>query len=298
MDRSLYIDDVLQIEDDYSFYQNKVFTWFKTFNLEPNVINFKKYLNRIHNSPGTKYHLTAGFKHRLKYIYKLNPEVTTMDNYRLKLELDQLPKIKRKKGIVKKADILTLDEQVFLCHMTGKRTSLMIKFLLYTGVRVTEMLNVRLTDITWDDNSSTIHVREGKGNKERETFCNTEVLNEIIEIFKPENYLFISSNKKVYSRHQIYNYLNRASKCHLGRKLGPHLVRHSFATCYLEKYPGDYKRLQEILGHSNIDILINFYDHQEIEAKRIENLYAPQKNIDITTLENRFRPKRGGASQC
>tara|TARA_R100001530_G_C4314157_1_gene153881 strand:- start:840 stop:1556 length:717 start_codon:yes stop_codon:yes gene_type:complete len=108
-----------------------------------------------------------------------------------------------------------------------------------------------------------ILVSQGKGNKDR-------------WIHKPKmiNQSVIKKLPLTVSRRAYGNFLNKMSEEILGRKITTHLLRHSFATHFLKKNPGDLKTLQMLLGHSRLDTT-GIYAHVAVDdaLKKVEEAF-------------------------
>jgi site-specific recombinase XerD len=133
------------------------------------------------------------------------------------------------------------------------RERAIVETLYTTGVRISELLNIRLEDIKWD--SRQIWVREGKGNKERFVLFTHECAERIKAYLsnRKENneYLFASPRGGALSRCYIEQLFREYSE-QLGFRVTPHTLRHTFAA-YLAEKGMDFTYIQELLGHSNIN---------------------------------------------
>lgn len=125
--------------------------------------------------------------------------------------------------------------------------------LLYSaGLRRSELLNLKLTDI--DSSRMLILVQDAKGNKDRYTLLSTNALDDLrvyFKQYKPNIYLFESPNNEKYSPNSVCKIIaNAAIKAGIKKHVTPHTLRHSFATHLLESGT-DLRYIQLLLGHSS-----------------------------------------------
>ena len=140
------------------------------------------------------------------------------------------------------------------------RNKAIIEILYSCGLRVSELITLKVSDLYF--NESIIKVT-GKGNKERFVPISKGAINYIekylneIRIFKKikkgsEDTLFLNERGSGLSRVMIYIILNDLKiKAEINKKIGPHTLRHSFATHLLEN-GADLITIQNMLGHENI----------------------------------------------
>ena len=146
--------------------------------------------------------------------------------------------------------------------------------LLYaTGVRVSELVNIKIDDI--DINNKSIYVI-GKGNKERVVFFN-DVCKKYIEKFindskevRKDNYLIINNNGKQITTRGIRLIIDKIiHETSIIKKIHPHTLRHTFAT-HLLNNGCDLLTVQELLGHSSISTT-GIYTH--VTTEHIKDVY-------------------------
>lgn len=169
-----------------------------------------------------------------------------------------------------KMDML-FDPAIFTDDFEGIRDKLIIELLYYTGIRLSELINIKDTDI--DLLRSQIKVT-GKRNKERLIPITDELKNTIelykhvrdneIERLKSNSYFFVTiKGKNIYEKlvYRVVNsYLSQVSTL---QKNSPHVLRHTFATHMLNN-GADLNAIKEILGHSNL-AATQVYTHNTIE---------------------------------
>ncbi|OBW58861.1 integrase [Solibacillus silvestris] len=133
------------------------------------------------------------------------------------------------------------------------RDRAIVETLYATGVRISELLQIKLEDVKWD--SRQIWIRKGKGNKERFVLFThdcAERLKTYLEKREKESVYLISNHRggplsRVFVEQQFRHFSEE-----LGFKVRPHTMRHTFAAHLAEKnMPQSY--IQELLGHVNIN---------------------------------------------
>ncbi|KAB7666033.1 tyrosine-type recombinase/integrase [Bacillus sp. B1-b2] len=157
------------------------------------------------------------------------------------------------------------------------RNKLIGYLLLYTGVRVSELINIKVADI--DFLTSSLLVR-GKGGKLREVSLRQDVVNLMKQYMKEDRqlsrfheseYLLVSQRSEKMHRDAVRDWLGIVSK-ELGIKLHPHLFRHTFASRLLHKGV-DLTTVSKLCGHSTVNMTAKFY----IQTTRQEKQNAVDK---------------------
>lgn len=137
------------------------------------------------------------------------------------------------------------------------RDSAILELLYATGIRCSELVNIKIKDINLDNRTVKI---KGKGSKERLIPFNSKSLEKITKyikveralIFDPEEHLFLNLNNEQLSSRTIQRIIKMFRKfLNIEKKITPHKIRHSFATHLLNEGV-DIRTLQELLGHSSI----------------------------------------------
>ncbi|MBI2653581.1 tyrosine-type recombinase/integrase [Candidatus Woesearchaeota archaeon] len=148
---------------------------------------------------------------------------------------------------------------------------LVLMFFYYSGIRANEIVNLKWEDI--DFQRGTIHLKTAKGDKERIVFFH-EKLKSFIEYFnlKKDGYVFLSNFGKKYDKRTVQTIVKKAArKAAIGKKVTPHILRHSFATHLLEA-GADIRHIQKLLGHSNLQTTQIYTHVANKDIKKLANL--------------------------
>lgn len=159
---------------------------------------------------------------------------------------------KREKAL---PDVLSKEEvKAFLAVAKGDLRFYCMYSLLYSaGLRISELLNLKPNDI--NISRSLVHVRQGKGKKDRYTLLSKPLINKLEEYrkaYQPEMWLFEREVRVQFSESIVSKKLKEiAHEAGITKRVYPHLFRHSFATHLIEQGT-DLKIIKELLGHNNI----------------------------------------------
>lgn len=150
---------------------------------------------------------------------------------------------------------LSEEELLYVIKNSKPKISLIIETLaLNTALRISELLNIKYSDIkNYNKDYKIIHVR-GKNNKEGDVYINNNLYNRILEVFPiiPETeYLFYTKFKDKYNRKVLWKLITDEFKRLIGRSIRPHFLRHKWATMQLER-GRNIKEISKYLRHSNI----------------------------------------------
>lgn len=152
------------------------------------------------------------------------------------------------------------------------RNIAIIELLFSTGIRISELCNIHIEDINFQDRSLKIY---GKGSKERVLYLGNDqvlqFLKKYIELnedsHQENNYLFLNKFNTQLSEQTVRILLkNIEHKLNLSIHITPHMFRHTFATILLEK-DVDIRYIQNILGHSSISTT-QIYTHVTYPKKK------------------------------
>ncbi len=169
------------------------------------------------------------------------------------------PKIKRKLPVFLTNEEINKLLDINLNTAYDYRNKAMLELLFSSGLRVSELINIRMFDIDYDNLNIKVM---GKGKKERIIQFDDVTKKALMEyitnyrssLIKRENsdYLFLNNLGKPISRIGFYKFLKKqAITCNIKKDISPHTIRHTFATILL-KNGADLRVIQELLGHSDI----------------------------------------------
>jgi len=171
---------------------------------------------------------------------------------RRELEVEVPNKPKKLPLVPSEVEIRRLYEAVFQSKRFGDMV--IIKTFLYTGVRVSELANIRLDDVDFE--LCQIRINKGKGNKDRivpfpASFKETLAMHHQSMLRKKATYLFESSWKRKYSERGICKMLRRyADVAGIEKAISPHKLRHFFLL-WLKKQGLDDAFIQPYSGHAS-----------------------------------------------
>ncbi len=129
-----------------------------------------------------------------------------------------------------------------------------ISLLAYSGLRVSELCNLRLEDV--DFNERVIYVHSGKGDRDRIVVVSARVIEAIQDYLLTREddmeYLFSSQKSEKISRVQVFRIVKKyAKKAGIKKEVTPHVLRHTLATTLLRRGV-DIRFIQQFLGHSSV----------------------------------------------
>ena len=170
------------------------------------------------------------------------------------------PKLEKKlPEVLNETEITKLINSYDLNDNFGQRNRTIIEVLYGTGIRVSELIHLKLSNIFFKENIIKI---VGKGNKERFVPLGNIASNEIKEYIKIRksniidskfsDILFLNRYGRGLTRSMIFKIISDScKKIGLDKKISPHTLRHTFAT-HLLKNGADIRTIQLILGHESI----------------------------------------------
>jgi integrase/recombinase XerD len=230
-----------------------------------NLKAFMEWLSERGVSPRTQARTISGIKSYYKYLL-IEDKITSDPTALL-----ESPKIGRKLP-----DILSLEEidaligAIDSTKSEGQRNKAILETLYSCGLRVSELVSLRVSDLYFDQGYIKV---EGKAGKERLVPVSPRAIAEINKYFEgyrrtlrvtpaANNILFLNRRGQKLSRVMIFTIIkNLATKINLEKKISPHTFRHSFATHLIEG-GADLRAVQEMLGHESI-LTTEIYTHMD-----------------------------------
>jgi len=267
--RDSYTYDLLNLA---KFYQNKNITYLTKEEIQ-------EYLRRDKEKKArTKAHYLTTINNFYKYLnnknyIKVNP-----------CESIKMPKLEKKLP-----DFLTIAEIDKLLNIKVStsydlRNKAMLELLYATGMRISELCNLTMSNLYLDDELVKVY---GKGSKERIVPVNEVAIHYLKEYLKygrgnllgikDSEYVFISSRHTKITRQAFFKFLKKICEENgIKKNISPHILRHSFATHMLNN-GADLRVVQELLGHSDI-ATTQIYTH--LTNEKLEKEYEKHPLIN------------------
>ena len=243
---------------------------------------FLKYISDFHFTETTQSRIISGIKHFFKFLVLENYIQTSP------AELLETPRIKRKLPV-----FLSVEEiDLMLSHIDrstpeGERNLAMLETMYSCGLRVSELISLKLSDLHRNDGFISVI---GKGNKQRLIPIGKSALR-LIENYlthhrcqikikgSNEDMIFLSKRGSSITRQMVFYVIkDLAEKAGIKKHLSPHTFRHSFAT-HLVEGGADLRAVQEMLGHESITTT-EIYTHLDQYFLRENILSYHPRNIN------------------
>mgnify|MGYP000677375898 FL=1 len=270
---------------NYEFDIKKLMRYLKEFDIEspPESItedelkDFIYTMSKVINAR-SQARLISGLKRFFDYLIFEN---LRSDN---PMALIESPKIGQKlPEVLSTAEIDKLISSIDLTHPQGERNRAILETLYACGLRVSELTNLKLSDLFFDEGFIKVH---GKGQKDRFVPINSRAI-KYINLYKDEvrthqepkpgetDILFLNRRGKRLTRAMIFTIIKQLAKSiNLQKTVSPHTFRHSFATHLLEN-GADLRAIQQMLGHESI-ITTEIYTHlDKTHLKNVIDNYHP-----------------------
>lgn len=202
-------------------------------------------------------------------------------------DLIEAPKIGRKlPDTLSEEDIDEIINQIDLSSPEGERNRVMIETLYSCGLRVSEMIQLKISDLYFEEGFIRV---TGKGDKQRFVPINGYTI-KLIDQYKEhsranikvkkgfEDTLFLNRRGKQISRNMVFMILkDLVKKAGIHKKVSPHTLRHSFAT-HLLKNGADLRAIQQMLGHESITTTEIYMHLDRSFLKTVVEKYHPRKD--------------------
>ena len=273
--------------DNYTFDVEKLvlFLTQKEINISPIQITEEVIQQFIYEmasqvNPRSQSRLISGLKSFFNYLI--------FEDYRndTPLELIEVPKTGRKlPDTLSTIEIDSLIQAIDLSTPEGERNKAMLETLYSCGLRVSELISLKLSDLFFEEGFIKI---TGKGNKQRFVPVGkstikivTSYVNQIrvhMSIQKNfEDTLFLNRRGRQLTRAMVFTIIkNLAIKINLNKTISPHTFRHSFATHLLEN-GADLRSIQLMLGHESITTTEVYMHLDRKFLSEVLNNYHPRK---------------------
>lgn len=276
-----YVDDFinyLEYERNYSentiiAYKNNVEKFVDYIDMDIKKVNYDTIRSYISYLYEQKYQaksisrmissLRSFFKYlKVNHIIKDNP-MTLISNPKLEKKLPKYLTINEVESMLNAPD---------MSDKIGIRDAFILELLYVSGIRVSELVNIKLNDIETSEKRIKIL---GKGSKERYVLYGSrcqELLSKYIKVRNeflkfPSVYLLLSKTGRKLNPREVRNIINRIKvKAGVSISISPHTFRHTFATHMLNE-GADIRAVQELLGHENLSTT-TIYTHLTNEKLR------------------------------
>lgn len=203
-------------------------------------------------------------------------------------DLIEAPKLGRKlPDVLSTEEIELMINQINLSHPQGQRNRAILEILYGSGIRVSELTNLSLSNLFFEEDMIRVH---GKGNKQRlvpmggiskeflEEYITETRKNQKISV-KDKDIVFLNRRGNGLTRQMVFTLIkDLAIKANVKKQVGPHTFRHSFATHLLEN-GADLRTIQILMGHESITTT-EIYTHLDTQHLRsvIERFHPRTKS--------------------
>lgn len=265
------VDSYLSDLNSYNLYIKNNNLNYKTINKEQ-IREYLKYLDTIKRAKSTISRTLSALRNFYTYLIKINViEVNPYKNIKNPKKDKKLP------NFLQHDELKTIFDSIDMSTSLGLRNRLIIELLYATGIRVSELTSLKLSNI--DISNQEIRIL-GKGSKERIVFFG-DYAKHYLELYLNEarpdllkknksDILLINNSGKPLSRRGVELTVNEVvKKAALKHNISPHVLRHTFATDLLNN-GADLKSVQELLGHESLSTT-QIYTH--ITNDRLKSVY-------------------------
>jgi len=256
-----------------------------TLNENPTKIGketIQRFIYEVANTmnPRSQARIISGLKSFFNYL--------VFEDYRADnpLDLIESPKIGRRlPDTLSEDEINTLIRAIDLSKPQGERNRAILETLYGCGLRVSELVNLKISDLFFDEDFIKV---TGKGDKQR--FVPISPVNKkYISIYRQDvrvhqkiqkgfdDILFLNRRGKQLTRAMVFTVIKQlAEKIGLQKSISPHTFRHSFATHLLQN-GADLRAIQQMLGHESITTTEVYVHVDRTHLADVMNRYHPRK---------------------
>jgi integrase/recombinase XerD len=202
-------------------------------------------------------------------------------NYCSKFKIKLMKIDKAIKQAYTETELIRLLEKPQMDKFSEYRDWVIVNFLLTTGVRLGELLNIKICDI--DLQEAIVKIVKGKSRRERHIPLSKSIVKILMEYLSirqglKDDYLFPNSYGLKLGEDSLKHSISRYNKKRGVDKTSCHLFRHTFAKNYLLN-GGDVFRLQKILGHASLDVTREYLQMNIEDLKQDFDAFNPLENI-------------------
>lgn len=215
------------------------------------------------------------------------------ENYLIQFEINLIKADKEQKEPYSEEDIKRLIKKPNIreCGFVEHRNWVLVNYLLETGNRLNTVLNLMVQDIDFDNGMvilNTTKNRKAQYNPISEQLI--KILTEYIRIYrlKKDKYLFINELGEQMTRNSMQHAIARYNKKRGVEKTSIHAFRHTFAKHYITS-GGDAFKLQRLLGHSTLDVTLNYVKLYSEDLKEGFDKHSILANYTESTRMRRGR---------
>ena len=267
--------DYLKYERGFSDYTIKSYkedlTEFYDFALDNNIdIDLvRDYLRKLYENKYSNRSISRKVSSLKSYFKYLESEGIIKDNF---MRLISNPKLEKTlPNYLNYDDLEKLLNYPDISNKYGLRDALILEMLYSTGVRVSELANIRLNDIDFNDRKILIL---GKGNKERYVYYGSKcekLLDKYLKMdHRDSSYLLIGKKSDRLNEREIRSIVtDSAKRAGINIHVSPHTLRHTYATHMLND-GADLKSVGDLLGHESLSTT-QIYTH--VSSERLRQVY-------------------------
>jgi len=253
-----YCDDVYKLEKFFSEKQSSIGPLTITYQ---DLREFVAWFGAGNNNARTQSRIISGIRAFYKFLL-IEGEIgenpaTLLESPKIGLKLPEVLSV---------SEIDSMIGQIDLSKPEGHRNKAIIETLYGCGLRVSELVNLRITDIHYGEGFITV---TGKGSKQRLVPISNRALKELdiynkdrsrLPAIYDQNIVFLNRRGRRLTRAMIFTIIkDLAAKAGIRKNISPHTFRHSFAT-HLVEGGADLRAVQEMLGHESI-LTTEIYTH-------------------------------------